>query len=261
MVNALYIYPVKSLGGSYKTTWKATPSGFEYDRTWMLIDKNNRFITQREFPQLSTFSSDISEGQVHVFKGEEKFFWETNRKEIKQLQTKVWDDIAYVQEVDKGVDRFFSDLLGAHVRLVKQSQKDERQHFDVKLNKNIPVSLADGYPYLCIGSRSMDILNSKLEFPVSIDRFRPNIVLETITAHEEDDYGKIIIGEVPFLNMKPCARCMVVNINQQTSKSEKEPLATLNAYRKTNNKIFFGTNLMCTEEGYISVGEKCTHLK
>jgi uncharacterized protein len=261
MVNALYIYPVKSLGGSFKTTWKATPSGFEYDRKWMLIDKTNRFITQREFPQLSTFLSDVHDGMVHVSQGTEHISWETDRVIKNHLETKVWDDPAYVQEVDKTVDNFFSDLLGTQVRLVKQSQNISRQHFATKLNEPIPVSLADGYPFLCIGSKSIENLNAKLDFPIQTDRFRPNIVLETNTAHEEDDYDKIRIGDVPFLNLKPCARCMVININQQTSKSEKEPLATLNTYRKTDNKIFFGTNLMCMEEGYISVGEHCTHLK
>jgi uncharacterized protein YcbX len=159
------------------------------------------------------------------------------------------------QEVSSEINKWFSNQLEKKVQLVTMTDISER----VKSFKKPPyktfVSLADGYPYLILGTASVDNLNSKLDQPIKYDRFRTNIYLETTEAHSEDDLESIQIGGAQFKVVKACARCNVTTINQQTSETGKEPLKTLATYRKIEYKIFFGANMILEKSGLVSVGD------
>jgi uncharacterized protein YcbX len=86
-------------------------------------------------------------------------------------------------------------------------------------------------------------------------RFRPNIVISSSVAHEEDSFGNFQIGNVKFQNAKPCGRCIMINNDPKNGIVKKEPLKTLSKYRKVENSILFGTNVMCLNEGEIKVGD------
>ena len=88
-----------------------------------------------------------------------------------------------------------------------------------------------------------------------MQRFRPNIVIGTVVAHEEDFFDTFQIGNLKFKNAKPCGRCVMVNNNPQTAIVSKEPLKTLSTYRTSNNNVYFGTNILCLNEGIIAVGD------
>src|SRR5690606_34216827 len=118
------------------------------------------------------------------------------------------------------------------------------------------VSFADGYPYLFLGTASMDHLNVQLDIPLGIDRFRPNIFIETNVPHEEDHFTSFAIGSARFQHIKPCVRCIMTTINQSTTEKGKEPLRTLAKYRGVDNGVIFGTNVICSAVGKISVGDK-----
>lgn len=253
-IQHIWIYPVKSLGGIEKASWQATVSGFLYDRTWMLVDENFHFITQREIAELSLFSVDVDKAAVYISRNEESINWETDAYEKKEFITKVWDDDAIVHKIPGMAHQFFSDLLQRKVYIVRQSHKNARQHFAKTIDKNIPVSLADGYPYLALGSKSVENLNQMLPSPITYHRFRPNLVIETLSPHEEDGWKKISSEEVEFINIKPCARCQIINIDQSTAEQSKDPLKTLASYRKVDNKVLFGTNMICSREGSIHQG-------
>jgi len=104
------------------------------------------------------------------------------------------------------------------------------------------VSFADGYPYLLTNVASLNQLNEQLPQPVSMDRFRPNVVIFGNHPFEEDHWNQITIGQHQFTTPKPCARCQVVNINPATAKSSKEVLKTLSTFRREGNKVMFGMN-------------------
>lgn len=111
----------------------------------------------------------------------------------------------------------------------------------------VAVSMADGYPYLMISEASLSDLNKKLKHAVSMNRFRPNLVVSGFNAHEEDKHFALQIGAVNFKAVKPCARCVITTIDQSTLEKGKEPLRTLSTYRKDGNKINFGQNLQVNE--------------
>lgn len=254
-VSQLYLYPIKSFAGISFSSAKAEEMGFENDRRWMLIDENNQAITQRENPELSQFYPKIIKDKIVITyqNNKHEFFIGESLKDI--IFSKVWDDAVLLAEVNKETSKWCSDALGFACKLVKIIRKGDRKHTSSQLHKTLNVSLADGYPYLLVGTESLDFLNKKLEEKVAIQRFRPNIVIQTQTQHEEDFFDTFRIGNVLFKNAKPCSRCIIVNTNPENGLLTKEPLKTLSAYRNIESVVCFGTNVVCLEKGVIAVGD------
>lgn len=255
IVKELYIYPIKSLAGISVQSAKAEEMGFENDRRWMLIDEENQFMTQREHPNLSQFYPKIKECQIEISFQESVHEFFIEEKLDEPVFLKVWDDETLVFEVNKATSQWFSEALGFTCKLVKILNKGDRKHNSTRLNQILNVSLADGYPYLLIGSESFNFLNEKLEEKITITRFRPNIVISSQLPHEEDSFSTFEIGNVKFKNAKPCGRCIMINNNPETGIVSKEPLKTLSTYRNTENNVLFGTNIFCLNEGVIAVGD------
>lgn len=255
VVKEIYIYPIKSLAGIPVQSAKAEEMGFENDRRWMLIDENNQFITQRNHPNLSQFYPKIKGEKIEISHHDKYHEFSMSESLEEPIFSKVWDDESRVVEVNKATSKWFSEALGFSCKLVKILDKGDRKHKSNKLNKTLNVSLADGYPYLLIGSESLDFLNEKLEEKITMQRFRPNIVITTEIAHEEDAFDTFQIGNVKFQNAKPCGRCVMINNNPMTGIILKEPLKTLSTYRKADNFVLFGTNLMCLNQDEITIGD------
>ncbi len=251
-VTELYIYPVKSLAGIRVETALAQERGFENDRRWMLIDDENMFITQRNHPVLSQFFPKIKENSIEISYFDKKHEFSINESSDIPIFSKVWDDETTVFEVNGTTSKWFSEILGFGCKLVKIG---DRIHTSNQLNKTLNVSLADGYPYLLMGTKSLDFLNEKLKKKITIQRFRPNIFIRTAVAHEEDSLTLFQIGAVKFQNAKPCSRCIMVNNNPENGIVNKEPLRSLSKYREVDNLVFFGTNAICLNEGDIKVGD------
>lgn len=248
----LYIYPIKSLAGIEVNEAQATETGFEYDRQWMLTDENGGFLTQREIPGLALFKTAITDGNIVVRNGSELFSFGVSEKTDTRVKTHVFEDPADTVVVSDKADQWFSAQLNRTVRLVSIIA---RKHLSKKTNTLIPVSLADGYPYLLLGTASLDYLNRKITPPVSLNRFRPNIVVKSQLPHQEDDWGTMVIGTAGFENVKPCGRCRIITIDQATAETGKEPLTTLSTYRRAGNSVNFGVNLICTRPGKVSTGD------
>lgn len=256
IVKEIYIYPIKSLAGISCDKALAEEMGFENDRRWMLIDAENVHITQREYPILSQFYLQISEGKISITFGDSKHEFSVDEYINQPINTKVWEDKSEVFEVNKESSKWFTEHLGFECKLVKIMKIGHRKHESSRSKEIYNVSLADAYPYLLIGIKSLDFLNDKLEEKITIKRFRPNIVISSQNPHEEDHFNTFKIGEVQFKNIKPCGRCIMVNNDPQNGIVKKEPLKTLSKYRNINNSVLFGTNIVGLNSGIISIGDE-----
>ncbi len=255
-VKEIYIYPIKSLAGISCQQALAEEMGFENDRRWMLIDADNQMITQREHRIMSQFYPQISGGKISITFQDQKHEFFIDEHLDNSIEVNVWDDKSEVIEVNESTSKWFSEHLGFECKLVKIIKNGDRKHESSKLKETFNVSLADGYPYLMIGSQSLDFLNAKLTDKITVLRFRPNIVISTETPHEEDDFTTFKIGEVDFKNIKTCERCIMVNNDPENGKLKKEPLKTLSKYRVVNNSVLFGTNVVSLNSGIITVGDE-----
>lgn len=255
IVKDIIIYPIKSLGGISVGSAKALTAGFEHDRRWMLLGEENKFLTQRSLPQMALFSTAFVGENLQINYGQELFSFNIHERINTQIVTNVWDDTATTIVVSDVANDWFSDMLGQVVQLVRIKDDQSRMHHSSKKQIDIPVSLADGYPYLMIGQESLKLLNDRLTNTIEMNRFRPNVVVSSYLAHEEDNFDVLDIGTASFQNVKPCGRCQLINIDQKTAEIHNEPLKVLNTYRKEGNSVLFGTNLICTKEGIVSLGD------
>jgi uncharacterized protein YcbX len=258
-VKEIIIYPVKSLGGISLKTADAEILGFQHDRRMMLIDQQGNFITQRQFPLLSTLKCYLEKNKLIVESKSRQLDLHLSKDlSDNYSNATIWDDKVITNECLPHINQWFSDLLNTEVKLVSYSRSTKRtKYFQIEPGSS-EVSFADGYPYLLLGTASMDKLNNKLEEVLQIDRFRANLIIETGQPPEEDHWSNISIGSAIFKNIKPCKRCIMTTIDQSTGTKGPEPLKTLSTYRTFDNHIHFGTNLICIKNGIVAVGDEIT---
>lgn len=262
-LSEIYIYPIKSLGGIRLETANITSRGLENDRRFMLVDENGRFLSQREHPQLAIFKTEIEGDSLtitHKKNGSSlkiALQYSLNQKITNAQIVSIWDDETSAIEVSNEATNWFTQALGIPARLVYMPEESLRKtDAQYSLTGEEITSFSDGYPILIIGQSSLDDLNNRLENPVNINRFRPNFVFSDGEPFEEDAWHEFTVGNVHFFGVKPCARCIMTTIDQETGeKKGKEPLLTLNKYRKAGNKILFGQNVLINQLGTVSVGE------
>ena len=261
VVSELFIYPIKSLGGIRVNSAKVTDRGFQNDRRWMLVDSGNCFLTQREFPQMALLQVDFSEGGLrvrHKLKKSESSLITTVLQSNETATAQVWSDKCKVQFVSSVLDEWFSDMLSIRCRLVYMPD-ESRRRVDTRYAANKEItSLSDGYPFLIIGQSSLDELNQRLAEPLPMNRFRPNIVFTGAEPYTEDRMARFHINNILFYGVKLCGRCAVTTTNQDNGTKSREPLHTLSTYRKKNNKIYFGQNLLHEGNGEIRIGDVIT---
>jgi len=255
-LSEIWIYPIKSLGGIRLKSSKVLPKGLLYDRRWMLIDDEGCFITQRVHPAMAFFKLSLSGDHITIaYKDEYKYLSAQAAVSSIPVTATIWDDTVEVFEVLGDYSQWFSQRLGINCRLVYFPEVNQRPIDEKYRLKNDQVSLADGYPFLIIGQSSLDDLNSRLVNPLPMNRFRPNFVFTGGVPFEEDDWRSFTIGNSRFAGVKPCSRCVLTTVNQETAERGSEPISTLATYRKSNNKIYFGQNLLVLECNEIYEGD------
>jgi uncharacterized protein YcbX len=257
-LSEIWIYPVKSLGGIRLTEAVTEERGLQYDRRWLIIDENDKFVTQRFFTKMALIDVALEKDYLKI----------SNRSEpgnevlvpfepvtAKPVTVTIWDDVVEALTVSDEADKWLSQQLGQDLRLVVMPETTRRP-VDTKYAKNDEfVSFADGYPYLVISQASLDDLNSRLAEPITMARFRPNFVISGTEPFEEDHWKSFSIGNLAFEILKPCARCVLTTINPETAEQGKEPLKTLATYRRLNNKILFGQNVIAKNFGPVKEGD------
>lgn len=258
-LSKIFFYPVKSMGGVSIKTSLITDRGLQYDRRWLLVDENNVFITQRVLPEMALLSTSIKDGMIqikHKTKNIESISFPHKIDNGKELKIKIWNDSCTALHYDNALDNWLGKTLNINCKLVFMPDTTYRPVDKNYGNKNDVVSFADGFPFMVIGQSSLNDLNKRLKTPLPINRFRPNFVFTGGEPFEEDHLKKIKIGDVMFSFVKPCARCVITTTDQETSERNKEPLLTLSSYRKVNNKIMFGQNLIHQNLGKVTVGDE-----
>ena len=255
-ITQIWIYPIKSLAGIRLQKAKVLRKGLEYDRRWMLVDNEGRFLTQREHPQMALFKTAIVGEFLDVSRGSQSIQLDLKgSSSIRFSRVQIWEDEVEASEVNPTYSKWFSEQLGIECKLVFFPEGNKRNVDPDYATMNEQVSLADAFPFLIIGQSSLDGLNKVLDNPVSMMRFRPNFVFEDGLPHEEDTWKNFRIGDVAFEGVKPCGRCVLITVDPDTGTTGMEPLKTLSTYRRGNGKVFFGENLLSRQDGEVNEGD------
>lgn len=277
-VSEINIYPIKSLKGISVESAVVEARGLEYDRRWMLTDRAGKFLTQREFPRMALVTVWIEESGIGAAA---EGFGEAFIPRLPEIRNRrevtIWDSVCEGEVHSPVLNEWFSDVIGTDCQLVYMPD-DSRRNVSERFDRGGEiVSFADGYPLLVIGEASLADLNSRLDSPLPMNRFRPNIVVRGSAAFAEDDWAELRVGEAAFRATKPCARCVMTTVDQSTGEFDgKEPLRTLASYRMAKDvmperleslgvsetAVLFGQNLIPESVGVeISVGDSVEVIK
>jgi uncharacterized protein YcbX len=248
-ITSLHIYPVKSCRGIDLEEALITPTGLEWDRRWMIVRPNGRFITQREVPKLATISVAVANGRLTLSTDGNAPLVVDAAHHGPTLQVKIWDDSC--KAIDAGDDpaAWLTRVLGDPFRLVRLDEREPRLANPKYVGKvPQPVTFTDGYPVLMISKESLAELNKRLPEPIPMARFRPNIVIEGVAPHAEDAMALFRLGPVVLRGVKLCTRCSVTTTDQQSGARDphQQPLRALGKYRHDYELkgVTFGQN--CT---------------
>lgn len=254
IVSELYIHPVKSLASVMLDSAWVDEFGLQYDRRWMLVDKQGVFITQRFVPQMCLISAQLNENELWLSAHNMPEISVTETDWQGECRVTVWQDQCRAIDCGDAAANWLSQFLKTDCRLVFFPD-DEIRQVDMNYAKaGDKTGFSDGFPLLLIGQASLDDLNKRLEPPVAMQRFRPNLVISGSDAYAEDDWKKIQIGQMTFRVVKPCSRCSIPSINPHTAVREAEPVKTLRSYRLRDNKVYFGQNVIADSTGVIEKG-------
>jgi uncharacterized protein len=255
----LFVYPVKSCAGVELREALLTETGLDLDRAWMVVDDSGEFVSQRELPRMALIRPQLKLTEV-VLRAPGMLALHLAVDTVEEaVRVRVWDDEVPAYDMGAVAAQWFSDFLGKKTRLVR-FDPEFRRLSNQEWTQGVEAlnQFSDGYPLLLAGTASLDLLNQKLSAQgnpaVGIERFRPNVVLEGLDAHDEDRLDTLRIdaedGEVHLRPVKPCARCPIPNIDPATAESDPVVSDTLQGYRRNDrvgSAVTFGMNAIVVE--------------
>ncbi|XP_047334041.1 mitochondrial amidoxime reducing component 2 [Impatiens glandulifera] len=273
IVKSIFIYPIKSCRGISVSQAPISPTGFVWDRQWLVVNSKGRGVTQRVEPKLALVEVELPD---EAFLIEE---WKPSKNSYLVLKApgmkeelkvplmsstlSVCDGISCWEwsgsALDEGdeASNWLSTFLGKpNYRLVRFNNADQTRPVDPDYGSGHKVMFSDQYPFLLISQGSLNALNSFLKDPLPINRFRPNIFVDGCEAFAEDLWKEVRINNtLSFAGVKLCSRCKVPTIDQETAIAGTEPTLTLQTFRsgtvlrpaheRNKGLVYFGQNLVC----------------
>ena len=271
-IAALYIYPIKSCAGLRLSECLLTETGLDLDRAWMVVDEKGNFVTQRELPRMALVQPTLKTFELVLRAPGMLALHITIDAVEKPCEVKVWQDTCTAYDMGDTAAQWFTDFLkdslppgqtAQKLRLVRFDPEHQRAKKNTWTGANTAYTqFADGYPLLVISQASLDGLNQRLHEAghdsVDMARFRPNIVLAGIEAHDEDRLESMVLAcstdtnqaAVVLRPVKPCPRCPIPNIDPLTALSSPQVNDMLQTYRsdpRLDGALTFGMNALPSE--------------
>ena len=235
-VAEILVYPIKSLRGSAVNESLVCRYGLEHDRQWMLVDRESKMITQRECPRIATLVPNVGDGRLRITlpaAGEIVASLGADGWTGEPVTVDVFGSVYVGVAAGEAVNASLSDTIGVACRLVSIRS-------DVFRTKH-EVAFHDDSPVLVISRASLDELNTRLQAPLPMNRFRPNLVVEDAKPFEEDVWQRIALGDTVLRAVKQCERCVTTTVDQAAGVfAGPEPLKTLATFRRKGQNVAFG---------------------
>jgi uncharacterized protein YcbX len=263
-LSALHLYPLKSCAPLTVQTAEVESRGLAHDRRWMIVDDTGKFLTGRELPRLTLLRARPHDnGEVRLDAPGMSTLVLAPTTANGRASVTVWDHTVDAALASAAANAWISQYLQRPAQLVHMDATAHRAVSETHAQPGDVVSFADGYPMLLISQAALDQLNAKLAQPISILRFRPNLVIAGTAPHAEDAWKRVRIGSVEFDVVKACVRCVFTTVDFDRGEKDPsgEPLRTLIGYRRTPKGVTFGQNLIPRGMGTLRVGDAVTVLE
>ncbi len=262
VLTRLFFYPVKSARGIEARSAAVTAAGLEHDRRWMIVDRENRFLTQRTHPHMARIVPEVEGGALtlrapglpalHVMAGQGG----------EPLTVTIWEDTCRAVTQGAEADAWVTRALGEPARLVKVAPGMGRTaSAQYAQEVAAPLAFPDGYPLLVCSESSLADLNTRLPQAMPMERFRPNLVLAGIPPWAEDRVARVSIGPVSLRLVKPCTRCSIPTFDHVSGEPAFNVLRVLKGFRfnRALRGVTFGENAV-VESGaghILAAGSHC----
>ena len=258
-IAALHVHPIKSCGGIAVDDALLIETGFEFDRAWMVVDAHGRFVTQREVPRMALIQPSLQTAGM-TLRAPGMLALQVSLNEVHDaVRVTVWNDEVAAFDMGAVAAQWFSDFLGQPLRLVR-FDPDQKRLASAQWCAPVAAEAAfsDEFPLLVTSRASLDELNRRLLLggaaPVTMQRFRPNLVLDGVGAHDEDHLDELCFdtteGPVRLRLVKPCSRCSIPDVDPLTAERGHAVGDTLTGYRadaRLAGAITFGMNAVIVE--------------
>lgn len=261
-LSSLHVYPVKGLKGIDLQEAICTPRGLEHDRRWLVVDSDNRFLTQRDHPRMATVWTDLADGVLSLSAPDMDSVEVPIEPDVPaSVRVQIWRDQCDAAPVMGKAHAWLSDYLGFPCKLVYLPEGSHRYSNASFGGAGNEVGFADGFAYLIASEGSLADLNARLAAKghpaLPMNRFRPNLVVKGSAPWVEDHWGEVRAGEATLRVSKPCGRCQVTTTDQSTGEVHgPEPLATLGEFRDSKEfGVRFGMNAVTVRAGKVRVGD------
>ncbi len=244
-IAGLFVHPVKSARGIPCSRVRVAATGFEWDRQWMLVDGRGTFLSQRTHPTLARIVPEITADALVLRAEGVPALRVPLDTQGERLAVRVWNDVCAGIEQGAAAHAWASAVLGEQVRLVRVAPDMERSaNARFAGTTPAPLTFPDGYPLLICNQASFEDLNRRLSQPITIERFRPNVVVAGLAAWAEDRIDLITVGEVMLRLVKPCTRCTIPSRDPVTGDAFIDPAPVLRQFRfdRSLRGITFGEN-------------------
>jgi uncharacterized protein YcbX len=258
-IHSLHVHPVKSCAGIAVDEALLADTGFDLDRAWMVVDAEGGFVSQRELPRMALVRPSFRHDEI-VLRAPGMLALHLRVDAVEEAtRVRVWDDELPAYDMGALAAQWFTDFLGQPLRLARFDPEQQRLS-SRKWTGDIaaPNAFSDGYPVLVASTASLVELNRRLaaagHAPVTMQRFRPNLVLDGLDAHGEDHLHEIRFeaegGPVVLRLVKPCARCAIPDVEPDTAATGTQVGDTLATYRadaRVDGALTFGMNAVLVE--------------
>lgn len=249
----IFVYPIKSTAPVELAQAQVEPEGLARDRRYVVTDRRGRFLTARRFPRMVLIRAQLADAGLNVeAPGAARLELEPARFPDAYDAVRVWRDDVAAQRCGDEADEWFTRFLGLDARLYYMGERSHRP-----ARGGGEVSFADSAQLLVLSAASVADLNTRLETPVGIRNFRPNLVVSGTTAYAEDEWPDFRIGSAGFRALWPCSRCVLTTVDPDTGTMDpqRQPLDTLMDYRRAGDDALFGLNVGVLQPGRVQVGE------
>jgi uncharacterized protein len=258
-LESLHVYPVKSCAGVALGRGLLVETGFDLDRAWMVVDAAGRFVSQRELPKMALVRATLKSNELILrAPGMLALHVAIDRVE-ERSEAEVWSDRIAAFDMGALCAQWFSDFLGAKLRLVRFDPEVRRlaaRQWTGALEAE--TAFQDGFPLLVASTESLAEVNRRLaraaQEPVTLARFRPNIVLAGIEAHEEDQIDELSFateeGPIRLKLVKPCVRCSIPDVDPASARTGHAVADVLAQYRadpRLGGGLTFAMNAVIVE--------------
>ena len=275
-VAALGLYPIKSCAGIETREALLVETGLDLDRAWMVVDEHGEMLTQREVPRMALIQPTLRHSDL-VLRAPGMLALHLRLGTVEApTRVRVWNDVVKAYDMGALAAQWFTDFLAPEakkpLRLARFDPEEQRLADPAWTGAlEAPNQFADGFPLLVANSASLAELNTRLAAkgaaPVTMQRFRPNLVLDGLQPWDEDHIDEIDVqtneGLVTLRLVKPCSRCSIPNVDPASAERSVEPGITLAGYRsdpRLNGAITFGMNAVIVQgvEHTLRTGQAAT---